>query len=258
MLDIVGAIALSSIFVLLVGGVTVATPWSKRTKLWTAAGLLSWGALLVAVSATHVFEQASEPGVPTVAFGVAPPLIIGLLGWSLMPGLRRSLMQIPTSVLTALNIGRVLGVFFIILQYQGRLSAPFAPSAGWGDVATGLLAIPLSILLFQMNGRPSGYARAWNAFGVLDLLVAVGLGIASSPDASFRIFDAAPGTAVMGTLPWVLIPTVLVPFYLAIHLIIGAQLRRDSRSALPLGAEHLTNTAAYEARSERQGRNPPR
>jgi hypothetical protein len=233
MLDMVGAISLSSLFVVMVTSVTVAAPWSRRAKTTTAVVLFAWGAVIVAVSAAGFFEHGHKPGVPAVAFGVLPPLLIAILAWLFVPAVRRRAMDIPLTVLTALNIGRILGIFFILLQFEGRLPAPFAPSAGWGDVATGLLAIPVTLSLLRRSKNASSYAQAWNIFGVLDLFAAVGLGIASSPDASFRIFDAAPGTAAMGTLPWVLIPTVLVPFYLAMNLVIAARLMQDARRPFP-------------------------
>jgi hypothetical protein len=39
------------------------------------------------------------------------------------------------------------------------------------------------------------------------------------------VFTEAPGTAAMGTLPWVGIPALLVPVYLMTHLAIEAKLR---------------------------------
>ena len=41
-----------------------------------------------------------------------------------------------------------------------------------------------------------------------------------------QIFHAAPGSAAMRQLPWSFVPTVLVPFWLILHAIIWAQLRR--------------------------------
>ena len=41
-----------------------------------------------------------------------------------------------------------------------------------------------------------------------------------------QIFHAAPGSAAMQQLPWSFVPTVLVPFWLILHAIIWAQLRR--------------------------------
>jgi hypothetical protein len=240
-LDMVGAISLSSLFIVMVGSIAFAAPWSRPARTSTAVVLLAWGAFIVAISASGFFEHGHKNGIPAVAFGVVPPLLVAILAWLFLPAVRRGAMDIPITLLTALNLGRILGIFFILLQFGGRLSAPFAPSAGWGDVATGLLAIPVTLSLLRGSKNAVGYAQAWNIFGVLDLFAAVGLGIASSPDASFRIFDAAPGTAAMGTLPWVLIPTVLVPFYLAIHLVIAARLMQDKRPAFP-NSSFVSNT----------------
>jgi uncharacterized membrane protein len=66
---------------------------------------------------------------------------------------------------------------------------------------------------------------AWNGFGVLDLVTAVLLGALSAQGTPFRVFTEAPGTAAMGTLPWVGIPALIVPLYLITHLVIGVRLR---------------------------------
>jgi hypothetical protein len=44
----------------------------------------------------------------------------------------------------------------------------------------------------------------WNAFGALDLLVAVSLGVLSAPATRIQIFTGPPGTAAMSNPPWVL------------------------------------------------------
>ncbi len=225
MLDLIGAIALSSLSVLNVVLLAAFTPLSAKARLYATTTMLFWGSLIVVVAALHGFERAPNPGVPNVAFGVLPPLAAGALAWLLFRSARNALIGIPAWLLVTLNVGRVLGAFFLLLWAEDRLSAPFAPAAGWGDVATGLLAIPLALHLVRAR-QASAALAAWNIFGALDLIVAVGLGVASAPDATFRIFTAPPGSAVMGTLPRVLIPTVLVPFYLMTHVALAAQLWR--------------------------------
>ena len=66
---------------------------------------------------------------------------------------------------------------------------------------------------------------AWNAFGALDLVVAVTLAFLSAPGMRYRVFADAPGTAVMTTLPWIRVATLLIPLYLLTHLTIAARLR---------------------------------
>jgi hypothetical protein len=43
------------------------------------------------------------------------------------------------------------------------------------------------------------------------------------------LFTEGPGTVVMATLPWVLIPSTLVPLWLLIHLTIARRLREAPR-----------------------------
>jgi hypothetical protein len=69
---------------------------------------------------------------------------------------------------------------------------------------------------------------AWNAFGMLDLIVAVALGLISRDGSPLQLIHAGVGTAAMQALPWAFIPTALVPFFLIDHAIIFARMRARS------------------------------
>jgi hypothetical protein len=152
-------------------------------------------------------------------------MIGGLVAFFRWPAFRKALLSVPIAGLIGVNACRVGGVCFLILHYRGQLAAPFAISAGWGDITTGLLAIPLAFMATTPGRIPRGLLIAWTSFGALDLIVAIVLGGLSAPGTPFRIFTEAPGTAAMGTLPWVVIPTLLVPLYLMTHLAIAIRLR---------------------------------
>jgi hypothetical protein len=96
-------------------------------------------------------------------------------------------------------------------------------------VAPGLFAIPLAV----MARRDSDYAGTplllWNAFGSLDLIIAISLGLLSTQGTPFRIFTQGPGTMAMTQLPWIMIPSILVPLYLLVHLTIATKLRSTQR-----------------------------
>jgi hypothetical protein len=66
---------------------------------------------------------------------------------------------------------------------------------------------------------------AWNVLGIADLIDAVGLGVISSPG-SLHLIAEAPGSAIVATLPWLLIPAFIVPLLAATHLAIFHRLRR--------------------------------
>ena len=94
---------------------------------------------------------------------------------------------------------------------------------------TGLLAIPLALRVAR--GEPALIA-AWNAFGALDLFAAVGLGLTSGQGGPLQILHVGVGSEAMQSLPFSLVPTVLVPFYLITHAVVAAQLmaRRKARA----------------------------
>jgi hypothetical protein len=59
----------------------------------------------------------------------------------------------------------------------------------------------------------------WNVFGLADLIAAIGLGVISSPG-PLHLIVPEPGSAIMATLPWMLIPAFLVPLLASTHLAI--------------------------------------
>jgi hypothetical protein len=122
---------------------------------------------------------------------------------------------------------RVLGLTFVLLYAAKRLPAPFALVAGWGDVAAGLLAIALLLPLRREAVIPRRLLLLWNVLGLADLVTAVALGATSAPG-PLQIFHGPPDSAIMSTLPWVLIPCFLVPVLAFLHLCTFYRLRTTS------------------------------
>ena len=142
-------------------------------------------------------------------------------------------MSLPVSLIVGLNIGRVFAVMFLLLAMQGRLSGPFPYSAGLGDIITGLAAIPLLRLMLRQEAN-AGAIRAWNAFGMADLVAAIGLGVMSADGSLLQVFGA-PGSTAMQHLPWSFVPTVLVPIYMIMHTVVWAKLRQPTSTRLAPG-----------------------
>jgi hypothetical protein len=131
------------------------------------------------------------------------------------------------SALVGVHSVRVLGLSFVLLYAAKRLPAPFAPVAGWGDVAVGLLAIALLARMTRRQAIPNRLHWLWNALGLADLVVAVALGATSAPG-PLQIFHGPPSSAIMTTLPWILIPSFLVPALIFLHLCTFYRLRTMS------------------------------
>jgi hypothetical protein len=217
MLDFIGTMGISALMVLVVAALAVALEASNLSKLTfaTIAGL--WIGF-AAASAQAGWIEIGKP-FPLIGLYVAAPLVAGAIAATLPAG-RAALLALPTRLLIGLNIGRVLAVLFLLLASEGRLSGPFPVLAGWGDIITGALAIP--ILLGGLEIKRPIAVMAWNLFGAADLVDAIFLGVISQ-EGALRIFET-PGSGAMQQLPWSFIPTVLVPYFLVTHGVIGAQL----------------------------------
>jgi hypothetical protein len=225
MIDMVGAIVGTGIYAGLVGVLVGYAPAGRGTKLAALAAAAAWGGVIVGLAAAGVFAPGATGSVPAPVFAFAA--LLGLLfgGWSLVPRFRSALLAVPLAALVGLNAARLGGVFFLLLAADGRLSAPFAPVAGLGDMLVAALAIPLAVTVARGTSERRAWLRAWNSLGALDLIVAVSLGLVSAPGTPFRVFTEGPGTLAMTTLPWIMVPAMLVPLYLLIHLTIAAKLR---------------------------------
>jgi hypothetical protein len=225
MLDVIAALTTSAvlvIFLIMLIGAASLRPAARAYAYGIAAG---WVVLMIAIAASGGFAPGVIGPVPGPVLGFGALVIGGLVGWFWWPAFRDTLLGLPLSALIGINAFRIAGVFFLILFVQGRLSAPFAQSAGWGDIITGLVAIPLAAMTAAGTFPSRRLVAAWNAFGALDLFAAVLLGALSSPGTPFRLFTEGPGTVVMATLPWAMIPTTLVPLWLLVHLTIARRLR---------------------------------
>ena len=103
------------------------------------------------------------------------------------------------------------------LYVLGMLPGTFALSAGLGDMAVGLTA-PV-ILRRMISGRLTrrGFV-AWNVLGMLDLVMAVTLGVLSwaSP---LGVLAGDVTTLIMGQFPLSLIPTFFMPVLFICHII---------------------------------------
>lgn len=186
-----------------------------RIAIWLAA----WYALVTLMAAFGVLTYPRGLGTPGLGAAVAAPLVVLVVVVLRSASLRRAVREIPLAMLVGVHAIRILGVYFLVLYAQGRLPAPFAPLAGWGDTVTGLAAIPLAWWLARGETVARPLLWLWNSFGLLDLVTAIGLGAVSAPG-PVQLITASPGTTMMTTLPWLIIPAFIVPLLAAIHLAI--------------------------------------
>ncbi len=192
------------------------TNQSRFTTVITAV-LVSWFLLALSASWFGVFSDPQRPPLLLGAAAVVPVLIFA--AWYVRSeALRRFIVEIALRALTMLQTGRVAGVLFVMLYLRGLLPGVFALPAGWGDIAIGATA-PLAawFVTAQRDFRREVFVW-WNVLGILDLVVAVTLGVLASP--AFSAGATGPVTTeLMAQFPLSLVPTFFVPLYLILHII---------------------------------------
>jgi len=221
MLDFIGMVITAALMVLVVNALTTFMDVSRVAKVTLAAVIGVWIGLAAAVAGAG-WLPISRP-VPVVGLFVVVPLVAAALATA-WPAARKAMLSIPMPVMVALNIVRVFAVLFLLLAAEGRLTGPFPYSAAWGDIITGVVAVPV-LWLLKDAARHTTAIAAWNLFGAADLVAAIAFGITSSEGSPLQIF-AGPGSEAMQYAPWSFVPTVLVPIWLILHAIIAVQLRR--------------------------------
>jgi hypothetical protein len=237
MLDVAGTIMSISLYGAVLGCLVVFSPMRAATRLLLLIGATAWlGAICLAAVAGIFSQGAISPAFPG---GLAPfvvSLVLLATLWQFDRDFREALLAAPMALLVLLHAGRLGGVVFLLLWSEGRLSAPFATIAGLGDVITGGLALWIGVALIRQREVTANWLLRWNLFGALDLVVALVLGLLSAPGTPFRIFSEGPGTVAMTSLPWIFVPSLLVPLYLFLHFLIGVRLKSGTRGPISIAA----------------------
>jgi hypothetical protein len=228
MLDFIGTIVAAALMVFIINALLVFMNIPRGAKLVVAALLGLWVGVAAAAGAAG-WPAISRP-FPVMGIFVGAPLLAAAVAAS-WPTARQAMLSLPLSLMVGLNIGRVFAFMFLMLAAEGRLSGPFPYSAAWGDIITGAAALPL-LWLARTPDRHTAVLHLWNAFGMLDLVLAIGFGVTSAASSPLQIFGA-PGSQAMQHLPWSFVPTVLVPLWMILHAIIWVRLRRYRHSAVP-------------------------
>lgn len=193
----------------------------------TVAVLAGW--LLLAALVARAGRSPLHPVTLGAIFG---PVGVGVALVAVSPTWRRLLDGVPQTWFVGGQVYRVVGVVFLAGWSAGALPAFFALPAGVGDIVTGVAAVGVAVLLVR-GVVGSGVVLAWNVFGLLDLVVAVGAGSTLLAGPLLAVFGAGGGatTAPVTGWPLGLVPFFLVPLSTLLHLysvraLVGTRLKR--------------------------------
>jgi len=229
MLDLLGFAATFFVAIVMIASIAVLSSGPERFRIEAASVAALWAGI-AAGAAAYGLTARSHP-FPLIGVFVLIPLAAGAIA-AMSARFRTAFAAVPLAWLVFLNFGRVFAILFLALEAAGRLAGPFPFYAGWGDIITGVVAVPLALVL--ANKRPVGglgmVVILWNLFGIADLVNAIFLGVTSSVGSPLQMFNTPPGSAAMQHLPFSLVPTLLVPFYILIHVAILARVLRAMRT----------------------------
>ena len=204
---------------------------SNASTTSIVAGIIAvWLALVFILGSQEAFTTA--PGTPPlpIFFGAATPIALFLIAYRLSSRFRDFVLGFDVRLALGMQAWRFAGLGFLGLYTSHVLPGVFALPAGLGDIAIGITA---PALMLAMVRKPAvagsvGFV-AWNVLGLLDLIVAVGIGTLVASHVIATVDGTT--TAVMGYLPLVLIPAFLVPLFVMLHLTALFQTRRFAASA---------------------------
>ena len=208
---------------------------SRYAKL-TLAILVAWFTFALTASAKHVFLNESQRVGLSVAFAALTPIVVFALWFGVSKGFREFVLSLNPRVITFTQIWRLVGLEFVLLENRNVLPAVFALPAGYGDIFIGATAGFVAWKLATPRHRTSFIT--WQLLGMLDLVMAVGLGTTA------RLIDTTgPTMLAMTVLPLSLIPTFFVPLYFILHAITIAQARQWKTSSVRTSAAVLQSVA---------------
>ena len=200
-----------------------------RTSLNVAVVLAVWFLLVVSLGAAGAF--VGRPGAPpiAIAIGIGAPLLLFFAWLRLSESFRDFVLSLDLRLVAAMQGWRWAGFGFLFLYAHNVLPGIFALPAGIGDMAIGITAPWMVVALARRPefAASAGFVR-WNVLGILDLVVAVGLGTLSA-----MLTTGAAGeisTASMATLPLLMVPAFLVPLFLMLHVAALMQSRQVARN----------------------------
>jgi hypothetical protein len=207
----------------------VKSPAVSGTEFFVALALAVWLVLVVALGGRKVFVTPTENPPLALLISVIAPVIVFLAASSVSQPFREFVLAADLRFMTAIQAWRIGGFSFLALYTYGILPGYFAWPAGVGDMAIGITAPWIIVALVRRPGFAASKSFvAWNVFGILDLVIAIGMG-ALGP--LFLGGDVVgPGaTDAMAHLPLVLVPAFFVPIFIILHVAALSQGRRFAR-----------------------------
>jgi len=211
---------------------TALTPGQRRAT-WLAVMIpyTLWFALAWSAAIDGAFRTDASP-LPVLPLAIFLPVVIGAPLLLSSKRIGQILDAMPASWLVALQLYRIFGSWALVAWLHGALPGVFALPAGIGDTLTGLFAVPAAIAVATGTAQGRRAAVIWNIFGLADFVVAITLGMITTPG-PLQLIVPSVSSIGAGAYPGVLTPAFVVPSSILLHLLSLRQLRRRGQAEAP-------------------------
>ena len=181
----------------------------------TILAVIAWFAAAVAAGASGMVSVPGRPPLALAGF-LAIPIAGFVTAYRTSAPFRAFTETIPLAFLVGSHVWRFVGLGFVLAWVAGALPAGFGIPEGFGDIVAALGAL-LLLPAVRKGTASRGWLLAWNAFGFLDLVSAITVGVLYSDGPAGILGTPTSNTALMVTFPVSLIPTFFVPLFLLAH-----------------------------------------
>lgn len=176
-----------------------------------------WLCLVLGMSYVNVFVPSSDQTFPILGVSILGSVILGIVLLARSATATQILKSLPIHLFATIQVYRVLGLVFLLMQSDGLLSAFFAVSTGWGDIFVGVTAPLVGFLLWKDVRRFRLVGFAWCIVGISDLLLVLYKAINSAPGPLQTTSFELP-TVAIGYFPFAVIPLLVVPISMILHV----------------------------------------
>jgi hypothetical protein len=187
------------------------------SALWLTLGVWLCGALIAAA-----YGLLARLPVTAIPLFVWTPVLVCVLLLRISSQVRAAVAAVPLYALVIFHSLRALaGAAFLVYEARGLLTSAFALPAAYGDLAVGLLSIPVALAARRSPSAARRAVAAWNLFGLLDIVLVFIMAqrillFGAGPDAMRAFF----------LFPMPVIPLFLVPLVFLSHGLIFVRTRR--------------------------------
>ncbi len=190
---------------------------AEKAYLLIAALLLVWCSFVWALIRFGVYQAVMLP-----LFIFIPVIIAFVLCRT--SAAKVFIDEIPQAALVGIQVFRVIGGSFLLLWADGLMPGLFALPVAIGDILIGVSALAI-ILMMRSAVVATGVIIAWNILGLADHLMALFLGLTSSPG-PLQQFSFDLPNALTGYYPVAMIPAFIIPLSFILHGLSLWKLRR--------------------------------